>query len=134
MLVTTMKEITVTITLSEAEAYVLKAMMQNPMCNPSDEPINVANLRQSIFNELKSALTVKRQQPIQIQPTVGDIVKLLPGGAEGTCCDPPLIEGNLYVIQVDDKSDVPYKLQTGGSWVRRESVELVMKGNNNDQN
>jgi len=59
-------------------------------------------------------------------------VQLLPGGAEETCCDPPLIEGSLYTIQLDDKSDVPYKLQTGGSWVRRECVELVMKGNNND--
>lgn len=59
MLVTTMKEITVTITLSETEAYVLKAMMQNPVCDPSDEPIDVANLRQGLFNELKTVLKYK---------------------------------------------------------------------------
>lgn len=55
MLVTTMKEITVTITLSEAEAHALKAMMQN-----SAESIEITNLRQSIFNELKNVLMVKR--------------------------------------------------------------------------
>ena len=59
MLVTTTKEITVTIILSEAEAHVLKAMMQNPVCDPSDEDIAVANLRQGIFNELKTVLRYK---------------------------------------------------------------------------
>jgi len=59
MLVTTMKEITVTITLSETEAHILKAMMQNPECDPSVESIEVANLRQSLFNELKTVLKYK---------------------------------------------------------------------------
>lgn len=60
MLVTTKKEVTVTLTLTEAEAYILKAMMQNPACSPSDESIDVANLRQGLFNELKNVLTGKR--------------------------------------------------------------------------
>ncbi len=60
MLVTTKKEVTVTITLSETEAYVLKAMMQSPACNPSDESIDVADLRQGLLNELKNVLTGKR--------------------------------------------------------------------------
>jgi hypothetical protein len=69
-----------------------------------------------------------------IRPTVGDVVRLLPGGANNTFANPPLIEGNLYVIEIDDKSNIPYQIQGRSSWVTADQIELIAIGVNNIDN
>jgi hypothetical protein len=59
------------------------------------------------------------------RPTVGDRVMLLKGGAAGTEATPPLIEGQIYTIEVDDFSTMPYLLQGANSWVCSTDVALV---------
>jgi signal peptidase I len=68
------------------------------------------------------------------RPTIGDKVRLLPGEAERTNANPPLIEGNVYTIEEDDNSLCPYLLQGPGSWVQPKAIELVERGNFNDKN
>jgi len=41
--------------LTTSEAEQLKAMMQNPVLSPDDEPEEAFAVRQAIFNELKQA-------------------------------------------------------------------------------
>lgn len=41
--------------LTPGEAEQLKAMMQNPVISPEDEPEEAFAVRQAIFNELKQA-------------------------------------------------------------------------------
>lgn len=41
------------IDLSEAEASILKSVMQNPLW-PEEEPQDLANVREAIFNALKN--------------------------------------------------------------------------------
>jgi hypothetical protein len=40
--------------LSEDEARILRGMVQNPMCDPEEEPQEISDLRESIFKALKS--------------------------------------------------------------------------------
>jgi hypothetical protein len=60
------------------------------------------------------------------RPTVGDRVILLKGGAEETCATPPLVEGQIYTIEEDDKGSwASYRLQGPYSWVCETDVALV---------
>jgi hypothetical protein len=60
------------------------------------------------------------------RPTVGDRVILLKGGAEETYATPPLVEGQIYTIEEDDKCPfASYRLQGEGSWVNETEVALV---------
>lgn len=59
--------------------------------------------------------------------TVGDKVRLLKGGAKGTHCDPPLIEGEIYTIEEVCSAPAIYRLGGNASRVMEEEVELVEK-------
>lgn len=48
--------ITLTLTLTEQEARMLMAMMQNPMCNPEDESDLEESLRKGLFHALKEVI------------------------------------------------------------------------------
>lgn len=61
---------------------------------------------------------------------VGDQVRLLPGGSIGTLCEPPLVEGELYIVKTVHRSGIGsnallYRLQGLGSSVLRTDIELV---------
>jgi hypothetical protein len=51
------KEVVVTLVLTEGEARILMGMVQNPMCDPSDEPVDEADFRHRLFDTLKDAVT-----------------------------------------------------------------------------
>jgi hypothetical protein len=57
----------------------------------------------------------------------GDKVRLLEGGAVGTCCEPPLVEGEVYTIEEVCSSPAIYRLGGLGSRVMENEVELVEK-------
>lgn len=44
------------LTLTEKEARWLMAYIQNPMCDPQDEPAEDAEMRKQFFNSIKSRL------------------------------------------------------------------------------
>lgn len=45
-------EVTTTITLTAKQAALLKAMMQNPNCDPDDEAMEIRELREALFDTL----------------------------------------------------------------------------------
>ena len=44
----------ITIVLSREEAEILASLVQNPQCNPSDELIETAELREALLSACKS--------------------------------------------------------------------------------
>jgi hypothetical protein len=57
MKASTTKETIVTLVLIEDEARILMGMIQNPICDPSEEPVNEADFRHRLFDAIKDALS-----------------------------------------------------------------------------
>lgn len=49
-------EVKVTMTLTEREAIWLRDYVQNPFCDPKDEPFSDAEMRHSLFDGIQEAL------------------------------------------------------------------------------
>lgn len=50
------KEVTVTVSFNEHEARVLMSLIQNPPCDPDDEPNDSRQLREDLFKQLRDAV------------------------------------------------------------------------------
>lgn len=50
------KEVVITLVLTPGEAAMLAGLVQNPVCDPSEEPEDDANFRHRLFDTLSKAL------------------------------------------------------------------------------
>lgn len=55
--VTSVKTFQVTLELTVTEAKVIQALVQNPLCPPADEPVEMRNLRKDLWDMAASILS-----------------------------------------------------------------------------